>query len=141
MRDLIVSTALDALDTPFRHQGRIAGLAMDCAGLYVFVCQRLGIPHKDAQGYPRTPFDGELIRQLDAQPCLRRINLGDAQGGDLLVMRMTSQPQHIAIHAGQHDGQSYVVHASSMHGKVCLHRMDSPWFNRIVRAYRFEYSP
>ncbi|WP_236225543.1 C40 family peptidase [Pseudomonas pseudonitroreducens] len=137
-RDEIVSASMEAEGTPFRHQGRVVGLGLDCAGLYVFVCQRLGIPHQDAHGYPRTPFDGELERQMDAQPSLQRIAVSEAQKGDVLLMRMTKQPQHIAIHAGEYRGHPYVIHASEQHGKVCVHRLDSTWFGRVVRAYKFE---
>ena len=57
--------------------------------------------------------------------------------GDILVMRMTRQPQHIAIHAGDEAGYPCVIHASEMHGKVCHHRIDELWRARVVRAYRF----
>lgn len=136
--DDVIRTALDALETPFKHQGRVLGLGMDCAGLYVFVCQQLGIPHQDAIGYPRTPFDGELEKQLDSQPCLRRVPKSEARKGDILVMRMSKSPQHITFHAGEDRGHPYVLHASELHGKVCLHRLDSDWFGRVVLAYRFE---
>lgn len=136
-RDDIVNTALQAIGTPFRHQGRILGLGLDCAGLYVFICQSLGIPHQDATGYPRTPYDGELERQLDEQQSLWRIQVDEAGKGDILVMRMTKQPQHIAIHAGDEAGYPCVIHASEMHGKVCHHRIDELWRARVVRAYRF----
>lgn len=137
-RDDIVHTALQAIDTPFRHQGRVLGLGLDCAGLYVFICQSLGIPHQDATGYPRTPYDGELERQMDEQPALQRIPVEEASKGDILVMRMTRQPQHIALHAGNTNGYPCVIHASEMHGKVCHHRIDELWRARVVRAYRFE---
>lgn len=137
-RDDILSAALQAEGTPFSHQGRIAGLGLDCAGLYVFICQSLDIPHLDATGYPRTPFGGELERQLDNQPALQRIPVDEAGKGDILVMRMTSAPQHIAIHAGDEAGYPCVIHASEMHGKVCRHRIDELWRARVVRAYRFE---
>lgn len=136
--DEVIRIALEAVDTPFQHQGRIAGLGLDCAGLYVHVCQCLSIPHLDATGYPRSPFGGELERQLDAQPCLKRIPLEQARKGDVLVMRVSRAPQHIAFHAGEHCGQTYVVHASEEHEKVCVHRLDSRWFGRVVLAYRFE---
>lgn len=136
-RDDIISAALEQIDTPFRHQGRVPGIALDCAGLYVCICQRLGIPHQDATGYPSTPFDGEIIRQLNAQPSLVPILRGSAEKGDVLVMRMSRQPQHIAIHAGLYRGHPYVVHASSDFGGVRLHRMDSAWFGRVTHAYRF----
>lgn len=137
-RDDIVGAALPAIDTPFRHQGRVLGLGLDCAGLYVIICQSLDIPHQDATGYPRTPYDGELERQMDAQPALRRIPVDEAEKGDILVMRMTSAPQHIALHAGESNGYPCVIHASEEHGKVCHHRIDELWRARVVRAYRFE---
>ena len=137
-RDDIVNAALQAEGTPFRHQGRVLGRGLDCAGLYIFVCQSLDIPYQDATGYPRTPYDGELERQLDEQPSLQRINVSEAGKGDILVMRMTSAPQHIAFHAGDEPGYPCVIHASEMHGKVCRHRLDADWFGRVVRAYRFE---
>lgn len=136
--DDVIRAALEAEETPFKHQGRVLGRGMDCAGLFVFVCQQLGIPHQDAVGYPRTPFGGELERQLDAQPSLRRVPKEQARKGDILVMRMTKAPQHITFHAGEYRGHPYVIHASEMHGKVCLHRLDSDWFGRVVLAYRFE---
>jgi cell wall-associated NlpC family hydrolase len=136
--DDIIATALEAVDTPFKHQGRVVGVGLDCAGLYVYVCQRLGVQHQDATCYPRTPFGGELVRQLDQQPCLHRIQKDEASKGDILIMRMSRSPQHIAFHAGDIDGSPYVLHASDEHGKVCLHRMDSRWFGRVVGAYRFE---
>lgn len=137
-RDEIVNAALLAEGTPFKHQGRVVGRGLDCAGLYVFICRSLEIPHLDATGYPRTPFGGELERQLDGQPSLQRIPVGEAGKGDILVMRMTKQPQHIAIHAGDEAGYPCVIHASEMHGEVVHHRTDELWRARVVRAYRFE---
>lgn len=140
LQDDIVRVAQSYLKTPFRHQGRVPGLGMDCAGLYVCLCQELGIPHADASGYPRTPYDGKLESELDAQPSLVRIAKEQACKGDLLAMRITGAPQHIAIHAGHIGGHPYVIHASEQHGGVVLHRIDELWGVRIVRAYRFEVS-
>lgn len=136
--DDVIRVALEVEGTPFRHQGRTPGHGFDCAGLYIFVCQQLSIPHLDVEGYPRTPYDGELERQLDAQPSLRKIPKVEARKGDILIMRMSKAPQHITFHAGEYRGHPYVVHASEMHGKVCMHRLDADWFGRVVRAYRFE---
>lgn len=138
MRDAIVSAAMDAIGTPFRHQGRVAGRGMDCAGLYIHVCQLLGLSYQDASGYPRNPYDGQLEKELDAQPQLTRISVAEARKGDLLAMRMDRAPQHIAIHAGHFNGHPYVIHASEQHGKVCMHRLDQLWHARVMRAYRFE---
>lgn len=137
-RSDIVQAALSAKETPFRHQGRIAGRALDCVGLYIHVCQLLGIECIDTTGYARDPFDGMLERELDRQPCLEQINPAEAQAGDLLAMRISRAPQHIAIHAGFVDGQPYIIHASEDAGKVCHHRVDSTWRHRILMAYSFK---
>lgn len=138
MNHPVTAAAMTALGTPFRHQGRVSGLGMDCAGLYVHVCQQLGLPHQDAQGYPRNPYDGQLEAQLDAQPCLHRIPLDEMAEGDLLCLRISRAPQHIALHAGEIDGHPYIIHASEEHGGVVHHRLDSLWHARVVRAYRLE---
>ncbi len=134
----IVAAARCALKTPFRHQGRVPGLALDCAGLLVHVFRALGLPHNDEMGYPRNPYDGQLEKILDAQPALRRIDLAEADAGDVLVMRIVKAPQHVAIHAGCISGHAYIIHGSELHGGVVEHRLDELWRARVIRAYRME---
>lgn len=133
-----IEVAMQCLGTPFKHQGRVAGLGLDCAGLFVHVCRELGLDHADAQGYPRNPYDGQLEAQLDAQPCLERIDPKDASEGDILCMRIKRAPQHIAFHAGTINGQVCIVHASEEHGGTVCHRLDDMWGARIMRVYRFK---
>jgi cell wall-associated NlpC family hydrolase len=137
-RDDIIAASQECEDTPFRHQGRVVGLGLDCAGVLVHLFQRLCLPYHDEMGYPRHPFDGQLERILDSQPSLRRIDKADMARGDVLCMRITSAPQHIAIYLGLIDGHPYIRHGSSLHGKVATHRLDELWGARIVRVYRFE---
>ena len=131
-----VEIALACLKTPFAHQGRIAGRGLDCAGLYIHVMRELGLDYVDAKGYPRNPYDGQLEKQMDAQPALERIAVADAQAGDWLCMRIKSAPQHLALHAGFIDGVPYIIHASEEHGGVVHHRLDDLWRVRVLRAYR-----
>lgn len=133
-----IEVALRCLKTPFAHQGRVPGLGMDCAGLFIQVCRELGLEHQDAAGYPRNPYDGKLEAELDGQPCLRRIDPGEAKEGDLLCMRIRRAPQHIGFHAGFVDGQPYIIHASEEHGGVVHHRIDALWGARVMRVYRLE---
>jgi cell wall-associated NlpC family hydrolase len=130
-----LQVAQDAIGTPFLHQGRAAWLGLDCAGLYVHICRELGLLHIDAKGYPRNPYDCQLEKQLDSQPCLERVS--DAAPGDILAMRISKQPQHIGIHAGYIDGHPYIIHASEEHGGTVMHRIDELWRARIMRIYRF----
>ena len=136
MNQDMIAAAAECLDTPFRHQGRLAGIGLDCAGVLAHCLDRLGLPYTDQNGYGRSPFDGMLEKSLDGQPSLIRVAINEAEGGDVLLMRMQKEPQHIAIHAGFIDGSTYIIHGSSQHGKVAHHRLDNLWRARVVRAYR-----
>lgn len=136
--DDIIAAASECLDTPFRHQGRVVGLGLDCVGVLVHCAGRLGLPLDDRMGYARNPFDGQLDKALNAQPYLRRVSRADMHAGDVLSMRITKAPQHVAIHAGKINGHDYIIHGSSEHGKVCMHRLCDIWGARVMHAYRFE---
>ena len=127
----IIAAARSAIGVPFRHQGRtLSGL--DCAGLVTHVCATLGVNYKDREGYARRPFDGLIESTLDSQPNIERVP-GKPQPGDVLLMRFTGEPQHLAIYSGPN-----IIHAYQTIGKVCEHIMDAKWSRRIVRVYRFK---
>ena len=69
---------------------------------------------------------------LDEQPNLMRVT-GKPQAGDVLLMRFTGEPQHLAIYAGPN-----IIHSYQTVGKVCEHILDAKWARRIVRVYRFK---
>lgn len=125
----IIDAARVLIGTPFVHQGRIAGKALDCAGVVVAVASMLGIEHSDVQGYARIPT-GLLKPALDSQSCIHEVS--DFQAGDILLMRFKNEPQHLAIYSGE-----TIIHAWQIIGKVCEHRFDTVWRNRVVTAYRF----
>ena len=130
--DDILDAARQCLGTPFRHQGRLIAFGLDCAGVAIPVARRIGVGHLDLTGYGRTPANRQLERSLDAQPCLERVALSARSPGDLLLMRFASEPQHLAICAGE-----TIIHAYEAAGKCCEHRLSSLWEARIVRVYRF----
>jgi cell wall-associated NlpC family hydrolase len=129
--DDIINAARSQLGTPFRHQGRVPGLALDCAGLAAYVAKSLGCDYNEWPGYGRTPHRGLLQSVLDNQPCLVRVN--DRQPGDLLLMKWNKEPMHVAICAG-----ATVIHSYQAVGKVCEHDLDTEWQKRIVAVYRFK---
>ena len=131
--DAILAAARSAIGTPFRHQGRRAGQALDCAGLVIHVAAAVGAPYLDFPGYAVRPSDGLLEAALDVQPSLIRVF--EMQPGDILLMRFTGDPQHLAIYAGD-----TIIHAFAAGRKVCEHLLDDVWRARIVRIYRFRGS-
>ena len=127
----IVAAARAELDTRFVHQGRISGVALDCAGLIVQVARSIGVSYTDVPAYGRSPHQGLLQATLDSNACIERVT--DHQAGDILLMRFASEPQHLAICAGD-----TMIHSYLQVGKVCEHRLSAVWAARIVGVYRFK---
>lgn len=69
---------------------------------------------------------------LDAQPCLEIVT--DKQPGDILLMRFTAEPQHVAIYTAD----DTIIHSYEAVKKVCEHSLNSQWAARIVKIYRFK---
>ena len=132
--DQVIAAARECVGTPFRHQGRLRGVGLDCAGLGIIAAKAVGIEIVDFSGYPRTPFDGMLKKMFTAQSWhLRQIKNDDAAPGDVLLMRISSAPQHVAILS--YNG--YMIHAYQNVGKVVEQRIDDDWRNKIIAVYRF----
>ena len=128
----IIAVAREFLKTPFVHQGRLPGKALDCAGLVVVTAQRLGLEVIDVQDYSRLPNNGALEAMLDIQPSLHGVGRGEAQPGDVLLMKFKKEPTHLGIHAGDN-----LIHCWQPVGMVCEHRFDEAWQRRVVAVYRF----
>ncbi|WP_330115601.1 NlpC/P60 family protein [Pseudomonas sp. JS3066] len=129
----IIAAARQSLRTPFRHQGRVPGLALDCAGLFVCTCRAVDLPVEDEQGYGRTPFQGLLLEAIRRQPFLQEVPKADLQPSDVLLMRFTREPQHIAIAT-----DAGMIHAYEHSGAVVEHRLADVWRSRITHVFRFE---
>jgi cell wall-associated NlpC family hydrolase len=126
----IVDRARECLGTPFKHQGRLPGIALDCAGLAAYVAQGWHEVIEPA-AYGRTPHDAQLKAWVELQPYLVRTT--EAMAGDLLLMRFTREPQHLGVCAGE-----TLIHSYQSAGKVVEHNIDAVWRRRIVAVYRFE---
>jgi cell wall-associated NlpC family hydrolase len=128
--DQIVTRARNCLGTPFQHQGRLPGIALDCAGLAVHVASEWHTP-TEPRAYGRLPHEHQLEKWIDAQPYLT--HAPKPQAGDVLLMRFVREPQHVAICAGQ-----TIIHSYQRAGKVVEHNLDHTWRKRIVAVYRFQ---
>jgi len=131
--DHIVAIARETMGTPFRHQGRLPGVGIDCAGVLVHVLKSLGLPHDDLAGYPRLPYRNMIRAVLDAQPCLERVRPREIEAGNVLLMTMHrfTEPMHVAIYTG-----STIVHAYADMQRVVEHSLTPEWRARITNVYR-----
>jgi cell wall-associated NlpC family hydrolase len=137
-RDDIIAAARSAVGAPFRHQGRMVSGVTDCVGLAAHVCDQLGIAYSDQSGYSRMPSNGLLEAALDGQPFLSLVN-GPLSPGDLILLRIRREPQHVAIFAGYNPlcEAETIIHADASIGQVCEHLFTQKWRSRVVRSYRF----
>ena len=127
----IISAARSEIGTRFRHQGRVGGKCLDCAGLVVRVATLLGVTVEDQRGYARQPSAAQLETALDCQPGVKLVR-GEPLPGDILLLRFDKDPQHLAIFTGEN-----IIHASSQTRRVVEERFDRMWRLRLSRVYRF----
>jgi cell wall-associated NlpC family hydrolase len=126
----IVRTAREYLGTPFKHQGRSKTRGIDCAGLVIGVAHELGLSDFDSADYPRQPDGHKMRAAIEGQ--LERVALNAMQPGDVLLIRFSQFPQHLAILTDYG-----IVHAHASVGRCVEHRLNDSWRARVVAAYRF----
>ena len=131
----IIAAARTWLGTPWRHQGRLKGVAVDCGGLIIGVGRELGLLDFDTRAYGRIP-DGQQLRALCEQHLTPK-PIAEATPGDVLLMRFTRHPQHLAIVGDRGDPFS-LIHAYADAGACVEHGADLKWLRRIVAAYSFK---
>jgi NlpC/P60 family putative phage cell wall peptidase len=129
--DTMIAAARACLGTPFHHQGRAAGVGLDCIGLVIVALNATGIAVRDRADYGRRP-DGksltEALTEHGATPA------DPIQAGDILLFRYDGQPQHVALATG---GET-MIHSFAPAGKVVETLIGAYWRRRLVGVYRFE---
>lgn len=133
----ILLAARAAVGTPFKHQGRLVGKGLDCAGLLVHVARTLGIEPIQRDGYARMPSNGQLEATLEenvAAGILLKVSPRDLLPGDMVLMKFESEnaSRHLGI-----VGNGTLIHAWAIVRRVCEHTIDDAWLRRIVAGYRF----
>ena len=129
-----LDTARNAIGTPFKHQGRLLGVGVDCIGLAVVCAEAAGIQVNDDQTYGRNPDGRKLVAALKAH--CREVGFDKIREGDILIMQFedTIFPMHVAIVSSLNPIR--IIHAYAVHRKVVEHILDEDWRNRVVGVYR-----
>lgn len=121
-------TARELIGTPFQHQGRKKGVGIDCAGVPIYVLNRLNITDFNVFDYPRLP-NGRMLEIIE-QNC-QKISL---QTGALVVYRVSTQPQHVGI-VSEYRGDLGLIHAWDIAKEVVEHRLPEEWNSRLIGYY------
>ncbi|RME63900.1 MAG: peptidase P60 [Alphaproteobacteria bacterium] len=126
-----IVAARACLGTRFRHQGRLAGVGLDCVGLIAHVARTLKLSDYDYLHYGRLPHAGALQHHL-GRAGLVPIAPATALPGDVLLFRFDAAPQHVALKT-----EHGMIHAFLLARRVVEHRIDDIWAVRLCAAYRF----
>lgn len=116
-RDMFVAELRTWLGTPFKMQGRLKGVGVDCAGLLICTAQALGLTEFDMTEYKRPRFN--MLREgCDAN--MDRITLPEADAADVLLFRWGSHTTHLMVMTSK----TSVVHALATVGRVVEGKLD-----------------
>lgn len=122
----IVAEARRWVGTPFRHQGRLRSVGVDCAGLVLGVGKALGLLPEELEyrGYSPGVQDERLL------PALAEWLLpGDRAPGSIALMRFEGVPKHLG----------FITDVGLLHIRwgttVGEHPIDARWERRLERFY------
>lgn len=128
----IAAAARGYLETPFRHQGRLPGVGLDCAGVVVCAARAAGLTIEDAAGYAPSPDPARFAATLAVNA--DRIGVADARPGDVVTFAFLRHPQHLAIVSAV--APLRIVHAWIAAGRVVETGVDAYWRRRLRDAWR-----
>jgi len=126
-RAAIVDCARAYLGVPWLHQGRTRQ-GLDCAGLIICVAHELRLSSFDINGYGVEP-QGHVLRSLLQD---NAVQVREPKLGDILLLRFTRLPQHLAIVTDYG-----MIHTYRQVGRVVEHQLDRLWRARTVDAFAF----
>lgn len=143
-RQQIVTEARTWINTPFRHQGRVKGIACDCIGLGFSVARALGLGSGDGVPDDRLNYGsqplGDYVHDRVAQ-LLKEKPVSEMQMGDLVTVRMNVAACHVGIigklYVGTPDECLSIIHAYSTAGKVVETVIDEALRNKIKGCFEF----
>jgi cell wall-associated NlpC family hydrolase len=125
----LVTAAMEYLGTPFVHQGRLPGAAMDCVAVPLLAARAAGVEVPDFVIYGARPNAEHLLREL-AQRC-SHVDHAELLPGDVLLFKIKGQPAHFAVFDG-----SCMIHADERRGAVVRCPISDNWLRRLHSVWR-----
>ena len=135
----IVKAARGMLGTPFHHMGRAPAVGLDCAGLLICVARAVSLVHVDFDVPAYRPMpDGHSMRAWCEQ-YLHPVESDAMQPGDVVLMIVDAEPQHLGILGDYAHGGLSIIHAAggARPPRVIETRLMWSRVQRFVAAYAF----
>lgn len=137
LRERFIEEVRKEIGTPYRLQGRLSGVGIDCAGLPVVAAKRCGINVVEASNYGRRPDPAILLKCMEETGLKKLSGLQEAVPGDLLVLRFELSPRHLAVVTGVDGDKIRIVHAWLQKKRVVEHDLPAEWRPFLFGVYRF----
>jgi len=138
-RQQIIEEARSWKGTPWQHQGRLKGVAADCAGLVIGTGQACGVVVGNSwalsTGYGMQPDTIKMKAALDE--LFIRIRKDEMKAGDIPWLRAGAKAQHLGIVAEDGAGRRTLIHATNFK-RIEELPMEAAVNDRIVAVYRFK---
>ena len=127
----LVEEARTWIGTPFKHQGRVKGVGVDCYGLIIEVSRHFGLTTFKSGGYGRRPKPSLMWAALREH--MVEVPISDLTTGSILFMAFKKQPMHLAFY-----DNGKIIHSFSVAGRVVTHRLSEDWKSMIHGVFHFD---
>lgn len=132
----IIEAARSFVGTPYSHQARLPGVALDCVGVVICLARqfRLVAPDFDVTGYQRRADGHTLMHELGAH----LVRVDSPKPGDVVCVAFDQNPQHVGIVGNYRHGGLSIIHAVGRRsaGVIETRLMFGPSM-RMVAAFSF----
>lgn len=132
-REEVVQYARTWLNTPYKHQGRLHRVGVDCVGLVMSVGERFGLPYEDRRAYDAMGR-GSLSLLEEFRKWMDPVYTIQSLPGDVACF-WVRKPEFVC-HCGILSPVG-LIHVHSIVGHVAEHVMDPSWKKRFAHAFRF----
>lgn len=144
-RARLVECARAWIGTPYAHQQRLRGVAVDCVGLVIgagLEARVLATWSEEAwsehRAYGRWPNPRHMSRAIAR---FLRPSEGAEPGNVAFMGWRGDLPMHLAIIGRAPDGRLTMIHAHSNSGRVVEHGFDAEWPGRVVSWWSYPGFP
>jgi len=135
---VMIDEARAWIGTPFVHQGRTKGRAVDCLGLMIAVAKAAGFADNDFDEHRYGPCPISKNMGAGIAEHMNRLPAKDARPGDWLWITYGIEPTHLAMLTEQ----GTIIHARPASGKgtsrVVEHRLTPQYRAKARAAWRFK---
>lgn len=130
----IADKALEAVGTPWKHQGRLVKLGLDCIGLILWVARQLGISEYEPPPYDKWALWFEFLPFMRQN--MTEVPLTDIKVGRALAFRQNKYPCHCGI-ITKVSPQVRFVHSAANRRVVVEEEYTEFWKKATVAVFRF----